>query len=384
MTYIVELFPPGFMGRGFQLLALSIEPTLVAGIEKDRAIFGSKEEFIALIQVAGERALSLLRDKLIQPPRMFGNDHKPIQKILGRTISKDERRWDIAVKLVVDGILSDSVSLDNPRIVPMGLMKLNIFEKARTMRGGIKPGSKSLLKEMTPAAFTLALVGGLLSKIGRVGSRGLYILPVPEAGTYDLDNIGLLYSLLVYTASDSQLAPLGKLLVSGGAEKLPVSLDVLLLLYGSAFIAELLEEQVDETCMKVGGVDSKLNMLLIASVTESGNRAILNQLLPLLFSEILCKLGSKPLAILAPLLWRSVSTGVCGSDPDPGRKAVAHCVSKLFLYTLTDNDVYLYDCVRLLRGISDSRQCIGQKGVLDYAARVLSEYYARLRYTLTP
>lgn len=359
MVFKVELLPPGFMGRSFQLLTLSIDPSLVKAVRGNVVEFDCVDDLLALVSEAKEYALGLTEKRLVSAPRMFGNDHKPVQRIIGRKLRKEERRWDIAVELVVDKVLSSSVRLDEPQAVPMAIMKLNIFEKARTMRGGKKP-SRGVVAKMTPASFTLAMIGGLVSKIGRVGDKGVYVVPTPEAGQSDLYGIGLLYTLLNEEASDSRLAPLGRLLGAGGLEEAPISLDVLLLVYSSAILAEALGRDAMAACTGFMDLDPRLDLFMVATVTETGNRAILNQLLPLNISEVFCRLGYDTLTSMASALWRSARRGLCTSERgDPGRDAVFNCVGRLFLYSITDNDVYLYDCARMLRGAADSKECQG-------------------------
>jgi hypothetical protein len=379
-VFRVELFPLGFMGRSFQLLALSIDPSLVKELRYDKELkcdiveFNSVNDFLNLVREAKEYALALLEKGFVSAPQMFGNDYKPVQAILGRDLKDDEKkRWDIAVELVVEKLLSGNVSLDEPMAAPMNIMKLNIFEMARTMRGGRKPSRTrsrashqspcsgiNVVAKMTPASFTLALIGGLMSKIGRVGDKGVYVIPTPEAGQSDLYSIGLLYTLLNEEASDSSLVPLGRLLGAGGLEEAPTSLDVLLLVYSSAILAEALGRDAMAACTGFMALDPRLDLFMAATVTETGNRAILNQLLPLNISEVFCRLGYDVLTSVASALWRSARRGLCtGERGDPGRDAVFNCVGRLFLYSVTDNDVYLYDCARMLRGAADSKECQG-------------------------
>lgn len=366
--YSVELFPPGWMGRGFQLLALAAAPPyLVESIEYDKVVFEDKDSFIEVLSAAYSIAAGLLSDKLVQIPRMFGNDYKPVEKLAGKKLSKSEKRWDIATQLVVERLVSGGLDPDGPRVVPLALMKLNLFEKARTMKGG-RPLSDRVGK-VKPSSLALALVGGLLSKLGRVGDKGVYVVPLPDAGKEDLETAMKLYSIATMTGANAGLEPLGRLLSRQRVAELPVSLDALLVLYAAGLIAELLDTKPGELC----GASSVLDQLLFANVSEAGNRPILNELSPLALSEPLCILGSAPLRVLGSLLHRAVSQGLCGDEQDPGREAIGHCLGKLFLYTITGNNVYLYDCARLLRGAAESNACEKTRGSLLWAARNVAE-----------
>ncbi len=366
--YSVELFPPGWMGRGFQLLALAAAPPyLVESIEYDKVVFEDKDSFIEVLSAAYSIAAGLLSDKLVQIPRMFGNDYKPVEKLAGKKLSKSEKRWDIATQLVVERLVSGGLDPDGPRVVPLALMKLNLFEKARTMKGG-RPLSDRVGK-VKPSSLALALVGGLLSKLGRVGDKGVYVVPLPDAGKEDLETVMALYSIATMTGVDTSLEPLGRLLSRQRVAELPVSLDALLVLYAAGLVAELLDTKPGELC----GASSVLDQLLFANVSEAGNRPILNELSPLALSEPLCILGSAPLRVLGSLLRRAVSQGLCGGEQDPGREAVGHCLGRLFLYTITGDNVYLYDCARLLRGAAESNACEKTRGSLLWAARNVAE-----------
>ena len=366
--YSVELFPPGWMGRGFQLLALAAAPPyLVESIEYDKVVFEDKDSFIEVLSAAYSIAAGLLSDKLVQIPRMFGNDYKPVEKLAGKKLSKSEKRWDIATQLVVERLVSGGLDPDGPRVVPLALMKLNLFEKARTMKGG-RPLSDRVGK-VKPSSLALALVGGLLSKLGRVGDKGVYVVPLPDAGKEDLETAMELYSIATMTGADAGLEPLGRLLSRQRVAELPVSLDALLVLYAAGLVAELLDTKPGELC----GASSVLDQLLFANVSEAGNRPILNELSPLALSEPLCILGSAPLRVLGSLLRRAVSQGLCGGEQDPGREAVGHCLGRLFLYTITGDNVYLYDCARLLRGAAESNACEKTRGSLLWAARNVAE-----------
>ena len=366
--YSVELFPPGWMGRGFQLLALAVAPPrTVESIEYDKAVFRSRDDFLEALSAAYSMAAGLLSDKLVQVPRMFGNDYKPVEKLAGRKLSRNEKRWDLATQLVVEHLVSGTINPDEPRVVPLALMKLNLFEKARTMKGG-KPLSDRVGK-VKPSSLALALVGGLLSKLGRVGDKGVYVIPLPDAGKEDLETVMELYSTAAIIGADAGLEPLGRLLSRQRVAELLVSLDALIVLYAAGLVAELLEAGPGELC----GASSILDQLLFANVSEAGNRPILNELSPLALSEPLCVLGSAPLRVIGSLLRRAVSQGLCGGEQDPGREATGHCLGKLFLYTVTGNNVYLYDCARLLRGAAESNACEKARGSLLWAARAVAE-----------
>ena len=365
--YSVELFPPGWMGRSFQLLALSIAPPyLVEAIEPDRVLFKSRDDFIEALSTAYSIAVDLLSDKLVQAPRMFGNDYKPVEKLVGRKLSKDEKKWDKATQLVAEQLINGDLDPEKPQVVPLGLMKLNLFEKARTMRGGKPLGDK--IGKAAPSSLALALVGGLLSKLGKVGDNGVYLIPLSEASREDLEAVMELYSVAAMRGSGTRLEPLGRLLARRGVAELPISLDVLLVLYVASLVAELLGAEPGELC----GASSVLDQLLFANVSEAGNRPILNELSPLSISEPLCVLGSAPLAALSMLLRRAVSQGLCGGEQDPGKTATGHCLGKLFLYTITGNNVYLYDCARLLRGAAESNSCKNVEAVRDSLLRAAS------------
>ena len=366
--YIVELFPPGWMGRSFQLLALAAAPQyLLRSIELDIAVFSSKDDFIEALSAAYSIAAGLVSDKLVQAPRMFGNDYKPVEKLIDRKLAKEEKKWDIATQLVVERLVSGLLDPDKPRVVPLAIMKLNLFEKARTMKGG-KPLSGEIGK-IAPSSLALALVGGLLSKLGRIDDKGVYVAPLPEAGKDDLETVMSIYSIASMEGVSTGLEPLGRLLARQRIAELPVSLDTLLVLYVASLVAELLDAEPGELC----GASSALDQLLLASISEGGNRPILNELSPLAISEPLCVLGSAPLRVLGSLLCRAISRGLCRGEQDPGREAIGHCLGKLFLYTITGNNIYLYDCARLLRGAAESNACEKIRGSLLWAARSVAE-----------
>jgi hypothetical protein len=362
----VELFPPGWIGRGFQLLALSISPHRVREITIGEAVFNDSREYIALLNEALDVAKGFLSQGLLQRPRLFGNDPKPVSKLAGTKL----KQWDEAAEVIVSRLSKGEVALDKPRVKALMLMKLNIFEYLRSIKGGVKPEKvKPNPTEISPASFALALVGGLLSKVGRVGDKGVYLLPVFELGLNDLFEIAPHYIVTV-TEGEQRLLPLGRLLSSPRVQELPVGLDTLVLVYGSVLLASVFEVSPGELC----GPGSVFDRFLLASISEAGNRAILNELTPMVFSELLCRLGSRPLTALGELLGRGVQGGLCpGGSQDPGLDAVAQCVGKLYLYAATGNNIYLYDCARLLRGAAESKQCQKVRGSLLWCARSVAE-----------
>ncbi|BEP17267.1 hypothetical protein PYJP_06190 [Pyrofollis japonicus] len=364
--FSVELFPPGWIGRGFQLLALSIDPHRVRDITVREAVFGSKDDYLALLNEALEIAKGFLSQGLLQRPRLFGNDPKPVSKLVGTRL----KQWDEAAEVVVGRLSKGEIDLNEPRVKALMLMKLNIFEYLRSVRGGVKPERvKPNPTEISPASFALALVGGLLSKVGRVGDKGVYLLPAPEVGLNDLFEIAPHYTVTV-VEGEYQLPPLGRLLSLPRVQELPVSLDTLVLVYGSALLATVFDASPGELC----GSGSVFDRFLLASISETGNRAILNELTPMVFSGLLCRLGSKPLTALGELLGRGVQRGLCpGGSQDPGLDAVAQCVGKLYLYAVTGNNIYLYDCTRLLRGAAESKQCLRMRDSLLWCARSVAE-----------
>ncbi|ABM80499.1 hypothetical protein [Hyperthermus butylicus] len=364
MPFIVELFPPGWLGRGFQLLALSLDPGKIVRISWEGVEFRSYEDYRHLVLSAWDVARQLLDEKLVYPPRFFGNDWRPLKNLLGAKVT----RWIDAAEQLVAMLRDGRLSADyNQTLTAAMMMKLNMFEYPRRMLGGQQKAAGG--SKISIHGYILALIGGLLSKVGRIGDTGFYLVPPPEVGVQDLDPIGSLYLTLVLRWEDGRLNPIGALLGSRGVEKLPASIDTLLILYGSAVIAELLDFEPGAACGA-----SELDLLYAASVTEAGNRAMLNTMFPLGFSEPLCMLGSRPLVELAHALLRTLRGGVCGGgDRDPGYVALGQCVQKLYLYTVTANNIYVYDCARLLRGAAESRECSRSKSLLSGIAASLAQ-----------
>jgi len=362
MVFEVELFPPGWLGRGFQLLALSIGPEKVHNIGQRSVIFQSHDDFQYTITGAWDVAKKLFEDGLVYAPRFFGNDWRPLKNILGVKIT----RWDDAAELLVNKL--EEGKLPRNKRLPLAaamMMKLNMFEYPRRMIGG-RPSEEA--SKIDVYGYLLALVGGLLSKIGRVGDTGFYLVPPPEVGMSDLREIGGLYLMLALQGGESRLSPIGALFRIRRLERLPVSIDVLLLLYGSAIVSEALSLEPGSACGA-----TELDILYAASVSEAGNRAILNTMFPLGFSEPLCMLGSRSLAEFAGALVRSLRGKICAGDEDnAGARAISQCLQKLYLYTITGNNVYLYDCGRLLHGAADSKECRSAGGVLTRLASQLT------------
>jgi len=386
-SFGVELFPLGWLGRNLQLVALSAAPHLVKDVAENEVVFSSEQDFIELLIQGYELAASLLEQGLVKPPRLYGNDYKPLDDIMkgirGRKLKKEERRWDIALRLIIDG-LREGGEIPDEKVVPLTLMAASKFEYLRRMMGPIKPENVEL-KKFSPHAIILALIGGLLAKIGSLDRDAIYLVAHDEAGLSDLEAFSELYASLVLPGSDSRLPVLGRLLggkIAAGVRKLPLSLDTMILLYAAALVGEALDVEPGELC----GLSDRLNQVVLASVSEGGNRPIVKEFLALGISEPLCRLGSRPLVSLASLLSRALSTGLCGSgndQNDPGSTAVGHCFSKLFLYTVTDNTIYLYDCARLLRGAASSQQC-QSSGASTWLLRA-AEHLARLvSYPLSP
>jgi len=362
MTFEVELFPPGWLGRGFQLLALSIEPSRVHDIGQRSVVFQSHDDFRYTIASAWDVAKKLFEDGLVYAPRFFGNDWRPLKNILGVKIT----RWNDAAELLVKKLEEDK--LPRNKRLPLAaamMMKLNMFEYPRRMIGG-RPSEEA--SKIDVHGYLLALVGGILSKIGRIGDTGFYLVPPPEAGIGDLREVGGLYAMLALQGGESRLSPLGAVFRLRRLDRLPVSIDVLLLLYGSAIVSEPLSLEPGSACGA-----TELDILYAASISEAGNRAILNTMFPLGFSEPLCMLGSRLLTEFASALIRSLRGRICtGNDDNPGTKAISQCLQKLYLYTITGNNVYLYDCARLLRGAADSKECRGTGNELIRLASWLS------------
>ncbi|HID41997.1 MAG TPA: hypothetical protein EYP33_07610 [Pyrodictium sp.] len=367
MTFEVELFPPGWLGRGFQLLTLSIDPSGVEDVRQRSVVFRSYEDYQDTVARVWDVARSLFDAGLVYAPRFFGGDWKPLESILGMKIT----RWSDAAELLVKK-LEEGQFPKNKRLALTAaiMMKLNMFEYPRRMIGGRR--SKEI-SEIDVHGYLLALVGGLLSKIGRIGDTGFYLVPPPEAGIHDLESISELYFMLALPEEGTKLSPLGSVFRLRRLDKLPVSTDVLLLLYGSATISEPLDLEPGTAC---GAFE--LNLLYAVSVSEAGNRAILNTMFPLGFSEPLCMLGSRPLVEFASTLLRALRGRICaGGEDNPGSRALSQCLQKLYLYIATGNNVYLYDCARLLRGAAESSECRNSKDELARLAGRLSRARGR-------
>ena len=364
--FSVELFPPGWLGRSFQLLALSIDPGLVNSVGSTAAVFNSFDDYRRLVVEAWELAEQLLEEGLAHPPRFYGNDGKPLRSVIGERVSGWREATHRLVEHLENGKIAETARQSLTAAV---IMKLNTFEYMRRMAGFERTGSVG--QKINVHGYLLALIGGILSKLGRIDDKGFYILPHPEASILDLDGVGRLYMVLSLTSA-GDLPPFGRVLrYSVNVRKLPVSIDVLVLLYGAALVAELLEAEPGEACGA-----PELDLLYAAVVSEARNRAILNSLFPLGFSEPICMLGSRPLTKMASAMARAIERGsLCRvlREGDTGFRAVGHCIQKLYLYTVTSNNIYLYDCTRMLRGAAESNDCQQLRGLLTSLAASLAQ-----------
>ncbi len=360
MRFRVGLFPPGWLGRGFQLLALALHAELVRGLTVEYAEFDSVDDFMRLVEAGYELAKGLLGEGCVKQPLLSPND----ARALGRRLFGGVKvtRWVDVLERIYKGVRSGAVGLDKPVKAP-ALLKANVFEYVRGGGSVSAKLSRGPAVETDVAGLLLAMIGGLLSKVGVVRGQGrvataVYMIPGPEAALQDLVDIAPLYAILVIRGESSP--PLGRLLSAPGLRQLPLSLDVLATMYGASLLAEALEAAGSPS---VCG-ELRLNAFNLLTASEGGNRPILVQLAPLAFSEPLCMLTVEVLRKLASLLYDSVTgRGLCvqgrggGQQRDAGADAVAECVEKLYLYSMTGNDVFVYDCARVLASAASSPEC---------------------------
>ncbi|NPA05203.1 MAG: hypothetical protein GXO09_03825 [Crenarchaeota archaeon] len=354
----VELFPPGWMGRSLQLLAIAVGgPEHLDRLSPDAALFPDKEAFIDLLLEAYSIAESIALAKARKPqPRLYGNDTKPLKKLLGVKVT----RWGDAARLLVERLEKGELDPGGPRVVAVMLTKLNIFEHLRAEAGAVKASGPA--SQTTPAGLALAMVGGLLAKMGAVGTTGVYLLPGPDTPLEALDDIAPLYAVLALEPGEDTTPPL-PYIFTPRTNNAPVSLDVLLTIYGASILADQFSEEEERLCG-----ETRLNALHMASISEAGNRPILAQLAPLSFSEPLCLLGTKALKTAGRLIHQALTRGICRGGglrgaADPGSEAVLACTGKLYLYSMTGNNTFLYDCARLIHQASTTKECSGAKNL---------------------
>ncbi len=344
----IKLMPPVLLGRYFQALAIYLSDMEIKEYGPDYIVVDSTE-----LESVFKFLLDDIEDHLrrvgIQPPT-YGNDKKYFfKKVLGEeiynSIEERERRlsekkgkdayrerieiWIEKWKEIILRLSQMKITKKNKKksLSRIQILKASIHESAKTFIGSKKIDELSYVTD--PKGEALAIAGAILSLIGRVGDNYIMVLPpLPESLRENKEFVNSLKAR--YDAL--KLANLNY-----PFEKVPCSSEVFLQLIFANEIKDRIKESLE--------CPNPTDNLFFALVSTGGNRPMVNSIVPLMASEILCKVGIKGDLLKALLNQVRADPNVAGA-----------CLNDVFQYVISNNPEFLYRCARRYADLMVSKE----------------------------
>ncbi|NPA85545.1 MAG: hypothetical protein GXO07_06045 [Crenarchaeota archaeon] len=353
----IKLMPPFLLGRYFQALALYLSNVKVLEYGPDYVEVDEESFEVAMEDLIEKMKAHIAKTGLEMP--LYGNDYKyfiknyvakEIEDLLKKENELKERRkrarGEKAKELAEE--LSKVLGEKWERIVKwylkggrgsrLLLFKATVHKYPKDFLGKGKDAEAKDVED--PKGEALAVIGATLSVLGRVDENVIFFIPpLPE-------------SLRENKSFVRHLRARHEAMVDANItrypfDKAPCSAEVLLqFAFAYAFAThKSVAERLD--CM------NPFDNVFVASVKGGGNRPLVNSIIPLMASEIVCKLKSGELlgTLLAQLR----------HEPD----AAGACVNDLFQYVLSGNYEHLYRCARRWSGLlisgEDIKKAVAKK-----------------------
>jgi len=337
----IKLMQPFMMGRYFQALAIYLSDSLKVREYGPDYIVVEDESYRDAIEELIEKVEERLEKVRVQLP-LFGNDYKYFfKKILGKEweeLRKKEKEistklskakgekakelwaqrveiWKEMWRKTIERL--STMSPQNQKDMPahLQIIKASVHKYPKEFLG---VGKDNVSKVEDPKGEALAIAGAVLSLLGKVGDLTLMLMPPLPESMKEIDEFR--------NSLRSRYEALEGIELNYPFEKLPCSSEVLLQFIFARAFKDKIMERID--CL------NPVDNLFLASVGSGGNRAMVNSIIPIMASEIVCKLErGELLDSLLKQLWK---------EPD----VAGACVNDLFQYVISSNVEHVYRCAR--------------------------------------